>query len=274
METATAVGAGIFLLACGASALNQYQERIIDARMPRTCMRPLPSGRLSSAAAAVFALLAAGAGAALVGSGGGWIPSAIAVGAVVWYNGVYTLLKRKTAFALVPGALSGALPPAVGWVSAGGSWGDPALAALCLFFAIWQVPHFWLLMMRYGREYAAAGLPSLTGRFAPEQMSRLVFLWICATAVSCLMLCFYGLATALPVRYLMLGASVLLVGQGVFLLVRGESYSRAVFGGINSYMIVILALLASDRFFLGGEFGWLVSEVAALFTGKCPSCFL
>ena len=82
---------------------------------------------------------------------------------VVWYNGIYTPLKRVTAFAAIPGGVVGAIPPVIGWVSGGGDPTDARIIVVAFFFFVWQVPHFWLLLMRIGGDYERAGLPSLTG---------------------------------------------------------------------------------------------------------------
>ena len=95
--------------------------------------------------------------------------------AVGWYNGIYTPLKRITAFAVVPGAIVGALPPAIGWVAGGQSLGDMRLLALGFFFFMWQIPHFWILTVRCGSDYQAARIPSLTAIFSSAQLARITF---------------------------------------------------------------------------------------------------
>jgi protoheme IX farnesyltransferase len=69
---------------------------------------------------------------------------------------VYTLLKRKTPFAIIPGSLVGAIPPAVGWVAAGGYLFDPQIIIISFFFFIWQIPHFWLLLLIFDKDYKQA----------------------------------------------------------------------------------------------------------------------
>ena len=114
----------VCLLACGASALNQYQERDIDARMERTRERPLPSKALTPGRAlfAAIALLSSG----LAGLGVVSLRSAaLGLTAIGWYNGLYTFLKKRTALAFLPGAIVGMIPPAIGWTAAGGSPSRP-----------------------------------------------------------------------------------------------------------------------------------------------------
>ncbi|MGE5843513.1 MAG: protoheme IX farnesyltransferase, partial [Syntrophaceae bacterium] len=192
-ETFPALLAGVFLLACGACALNQYQERDADARMARTTKRPIPSGKIRPAHALGVALLLILSGEGLLLFTGTAAVPLLGIAAVLWYNVLYTGLKRVSAFAVVPGALVGAIPPAMGWSAGGGSLADPSLAALVFFFFMWQVPHFCLHLLTYGREYTEAGLPSLTDVFRAEQLERLTFQWVSATAVSALLLGLSGL---------------------------------------------------------------------------------
>jgi heme o synthase len=152
---------GIFLLAAGSSALNQVQEVSIDASMPRTSKRPLPSGRISLLHAALFCALTLGAGLWLLRT----LDPAVfwmGVAAVVLYNGLYTpWWKRKWAFAAVPGAIPGALPILMGHAAAAGRPFDGG--GLYLFFVLfyWQMPHFWSLAIRYKGDYAQGGVPTL-----------------------------------------------------------------------------------------------------------------
>ncbi|MGD2109282.1 MAG: protoheme IX farnesyltransferase [Phycisphaerae bacterium] len=176
---------GVFLLACGSAALNQWQERGLDARMKRTCRRPIPSGRIEPSWALFVSVVLMLAGLFCLTSVTGHAQTLLVLGlfALVWYNGVYTYLKRITAFAVVPGALIGAVPPCMGYVSAGGNLGDPEILLVALFFFVWQIPHFWLLLLMLGDEYEEAGLPTVTDKFSQAQLVRITFVWILATAV-------------------------------------------------------------------------------------------
>ena len=112
--------AGVLFLACGSAVLNQVQERESDAKMARTQMRPIPSKRVSANFALILAVLFIILGSLILLIGANVIAFSLGWLAVFWYNGVYTFLKKVTAFAVVPGALIGSIPPAIGWVSGGG----------------------------------------------------------------------------------------------------------------------------------------------------------
>jgi len=155
----TLLGAG--LVAAGGSALNQWLERRIDARMNRTMRRPLPAGRLSAAEALVF-----GVGLGVVGLAYLvlTVPPAAAVAAAVTlisYVGIYTPLKTVTVWNTLVGAVPGALPPVIGWCAARG-WDDLAgSSGLFLVLFLWQVPHFLAIAWMYRDDYARGGLRML-----------------------------------------------------------------------------------------------------------------
>jgi protoheme IX farnesyltransferase len=153
---------GTALVASGAAALNQFLERDYDARMRRTASRPLPSGRLQPATAAIFGGLCSIIGliylAVLVN------PLTSVLGAVtsVSYLFIYTPLKRVTWVNTLVGAIPGALPPLMGWTAArnelsGEGW------ALFAILAFWQIPHFMAIAWLYREDYAKAGFVMLPG---------------------------------------------------------------------------------------------------------------
>jgi len=244
---------GVFLLACGSSALNQYQERNTDALMPRTERRPIPSGRILPSHALALCVMLVSLGLLTLLLTGRLVAPFLGLFAVLWYNGLYTMLKRKSAFALIPGSLVGIIPPAIGWVSARGSFSDPGLIALCFFFFLWQVPHFWLLILRHGKEYENAGLPSLSTVFTRTQLVRIIFIWIFATAVSCLFLSVSGLVRAPLIHYVLFGISLWLVAASVRLLRQAgdiSSPSPSAFREINAFMFLVMFLAFLDTLLL------------------------
>jgi protoheme IX farnesyltransferase len=241
--------AGVFLLACGSCALNQYQERRTDALMDRTKKRPVPSGRIKPVYALRSSLLLLIAGLSILILSDSLPVILLGVCAVLLYNGVYTYLKRKTAFASVPCAVIGALPPAMGWFAGGGGFQDPKILAVCFLFYIWQITHFWLLFLSHGDDYKQAGLPSLTDLFSQKQLVRIVFIWILATAVTCLLTTLYGLMTSRIADLLLILVTVWLLWNGVKLIREtGNKFTyHFAFNRMNIYILLVMSLLSIDR---------------------------
>lgn len=237
---------GIFLLACGSSALNHFQEKDKDMLMERTRKRPIPSGQISSAEALLIALLFSVAGSYLIYLGSGFLAMQLGILALIWYNGVYTPLKRRTAFAVVPGSLIGAIPPAVGWVAGGGSMNSPELYIVLFFFFIWQVPHFWLLLLKYGREYEKAGFPSITAIYNEKQIKNITFIWTFSTAIVAMMLAVFGVVESLVIRAGIVLASVWLILVFSKLLInRNRTFLPFYFFMRINYFVLIMIILLS-----------------------------
>lgn len=240
--------AGTFLLASACSALNQVQERDTDALFSRTAVRPLPAGRLTPIQALLCAVvcftLALGCFVALNDLNLLWLYAVI----VVLYNGVYTPLKRRTAFSLLVGAVPGALPPVTGWIAAGGSMWDTALMALFGIYYLWQVPHFWLRAERDADEYARAGLPVPVLHYGMTRYARLLRVWFHAYIVGLLMLPLFSFmhSTAMRVSVTLCAMAVLLA---VGLLLQAGQNRRALHW-INGSLLVVMVLLLADRLWL------------------------
>jgi protoheme IX farnesyltransferase len=239
---------GIFILACGSSALNHYQEKDKDAQMERTRNRPIPNGRISENGALVFAVLLTIIGSAIIYIGSGFLAMQLGILALIWYNAIYTPLKKKTAFAVVPGSVIGAIPPMVGWVAGGGSLADPRALIIAFFFFIWQVPHFWLLLLKYGKEYEQAGFPSITSFYSDKQIKNTTFIWTMATAVTALMLPVFGIVNSTIMSIGLLIAVVWLVVVFSKLLKPGDQKfnPRYYFIKINYFVLFMIIFLSVD----------------------------
>ena len=243
------VSFGILLMAVSASALNQIQEVGLDSKMSRTYDRPIPAGRIKLNHAIIFFLFNLFTGTIIIYYTGNFKAALIGLFTISWYNGIYTYSKRITAFAVVPGAVTGALPPLIGWVAAGGGiWDKPIIFLEFLFFA-GQIPHFWLLILKYGEEYNKAGIPNLTDIFNKEQINRLTFTWVLTSVIAALFLCYFEVIRSGPVIGILLIASVFLIWKFFALFKTGadnktyKKYSIL----LNSYFLLILLLLISDR---------------------------
>ncbi|GAB3028802.1 hypothetical protein GCM10027098_27350 [Bowmanella dokdonensis] len=153
---------GSQLLAMGANGLNQWWEADRDARMLRTRARPLTTGQLARQTALTACLLWSATGLGLLGS---LHLMAAALGLFTWYSYlfVYTPMKTRTSLAVLAGALTGALPPMMGWVALNGQLGLPAWVLGCLLY-LWQIPHFLSLACLYEQDYRRGGFKLLPDR--------------------------------------------------------------------------------------------------------------
>jgi protoheme IX farnesyltransferase len=251
--TAFITTACVFILAAGSCALNEYQEREVDALQERTSGRPIPTKRLSPVTALLIAIVLISSGFFLLDFTAGWIPATLGGFAALWYNGVYTPLKRRMPFAAVAGALSGALPPCVGWTAAGGSLGDPRIQAVALFFFLWQIPHFWLLLLSRGehvvKHRGPEGLAPPAGILERTQLLRLSSVWICATAVLGMLLPLFGLVQSLWAMIILVGSSIGLLIPALRLPLRPLQRSNPglALGALHAFTLITVLTAVADR---------------------------
>lgn len=238
---------GTLLLAAGAAALNEVIDRHRDARMERTRDRPIPAGRIGAGTALAAAMLSAAAGALLLWRGAGPLPALLGLAALAAYDAVYTPLKRVTAFAVLPGAIVGALPPAIGFTAAGGALGDARLHALCAFLLLWQVPHSWLIALRHVDDYERGGFPTPARRLAPAPMARVTLAWITATGLSVLLLPLFG-ATRSVAAAAALAASVAVAVPLVWRALRGRAGATLPrrYAALDLLAVAVMAIVAAD----------------------------
>jgi protoheme IX farnesyltransferase len=216
--------------------------------MERTRIRPIPSGRLSPSSALRISLLLLISGACLLYGFTNWKAFGSGLLAIFLYNGVYTPLKKRTLFAIIPGALVGAIPPAIGWFSGGGNM-EARLLAFCSFFFIWQIPHSWLLLLDFRKDYQRAGLLSPVQALGLDRVEKISFVWIVATAVSSLLIPLFGVGNSL----ILLGGLPALGLGLVFRVLKsllggpGVNSFRIAFRAVNVYMFSVMALFSLDR---------------------------
>ena len=240
---------GILLLACGSAAVNHYQERKTDALMDRTKNRPLPSGRISPQNALNIALVLIITGSVILYIGAGILALGLGFLNLLWYNGIYTPLKRHYALAIIPGSMVGAIPPVVGWVAAGGSILDPQILIIAFFFFIWQIPHFWLLLLILSKDYEKAGFPTLTRTFNRDQLSRITFMWISATGITGILIPLFGIIKFPLIDFVIFLSSLWLIWKAATLLKSNKemkSFGFA-FRAINIFALLVVILLSIDK---------------------------
>lgn len=240
---------GVLFLAMAASALNQIQEVKTDSLMQRTANRPLVNKQLSLQTAVLFTIISSLLGTFILWYYCGGLPALLGVLNMVWYNAIYTPLKYKTAFAAFPGGVVGAIPPVIGWVAGGQSMLHPVSVALATFFFIGQIPHFWLLILHYSKQYKASGIKSVTDKLNTLQLHRLIVIWVLATA-ACGSLLFNAIIINNNFSFFVLQAFslMLMITIIVWFIQRNTGRSYYAFIAINIYYFLVMMVLLIDNF--------------------------
>jgi protoheme IX farnesyltransferase len=171
----------------------------------------------------------------------------LGIGNLLWYNGLYTYLKRRTAFAVVPGALTGVIPVMMGWAAGGGSLSDPVALFLSFFIFLWQMPHFWMLTLKYGHEYRRAGFPVLTDYFSEKQVKVIVMAWMTASSAASVMLVWFPILHQPLPGYIIIGCNIALLALMAHqLLIARVMRYLLVFISANLFMLVVMVALIAD----------------------------
>jgi protoheme IX farnesyltransferase len=234
-------------LGAGASgAINMWYDRDIDARMARTCARPIPAGRIEPGAALGFGVTLAIGAVAMMGLTVNLTAAALLALTIAFYVFVYTMwLKRRTPHNIVIGGAAGALPPMIGWAAVTGDLGVPALVMFAIVF-VWTPPHFWALALVRADDYARAEVPMLPVVAGKSRTKRHILAYTLALFPLALLPAFLGFASAAyGVGAAVLGAAFVCCA----LRVGADASNRAahqMFGFSIFYLFAIFALLIAD----------------------------
>ena len=241
--------AGVFLMSCSSGAINHIQEYKLDALMPRTRNRPLPSEKISMKGALLVAGSFFAYGVFILIANFPIPVFLISFLTLLSYNAIYTPLKKITAFAVVPGSLVGALPPYIGWVAGGGQIMDAQIFWVAIFFFIGQIPHFWLLLLMFGKQYELAGFPSLHVLFNDNQIKRLSFTWILATIASALIVSMKVLQGSTTQFFLLIYIFYVLFSLSFGILIKKDIQARSSFLKLNFLYLFLMIMLIMDSLF-------------------------
>jgi len=165
------VGAG------AAGALNMWYEADLDSLMTRTCLRPIPSGKINKNHALVFGIILSIASIIGLYYFSNFLSATLLFITISIYVFVYTIwLKRKTPQNIVIGGISGALPPVIGWTIATNSLSlEPITFFLIIFY--WTPSHFWALSLYKVKDYAKANIPMLPITNGVEETKKKIFVY-------------------------------------------------------------------------------------------------
>lgn len=169
--------AGGTLAAASAQTLNCIYDRDIDYAMERTRHRPIPSGRVQSRDALLFAIILASVSFTLLAVFANLLAALLAMSGIVFYMAIYThLLKRHTTQNIVIGGAAGAIPALVGWAAVTGELSWSAWMLFAIVF-LWTPPHFWALAMMIRDDYAKVNIPMLPVIVGEEATSRQIWFY-------------------------------------------------------------------------------------------------
>jgi len=239
------IGSG--LVAAAGAAFNQVAERDLDALMIRTRSRPLPLGGISPAAGQLFATVLSIAGLIVLALGANPLSAVVALATLVSYAWIYTPLKRSTPWAVLVGAVPGALPPVIGWVAATGALTVEAWLLFGIAFA-WQLPHFHSLAWLHRDDYARAGFKVLAasdpdgGRTATQSL-----LWTLLLVVLCLLAAAVGLTTAVFAIAAAAFSGVFALLAARFVFDRSRARARVLFLGSLAVLPLIWTVLVAGH---------------------------
>ena len=155
---------GILLVSMGAGAagaLNMWYESDLDALMSRTCLRPIPTGKVNKNQALIFGITLSIISVVALDYFTNRVSAGILLFTIIFYVLIYTIwLKKRTSQNIVIGGAAGALPPVIGWTIATGSLSlEPLVFFLIIFF--WTPSHFWALSLYKSEDYKKANIPML-----------------------------------------------------------------------------------------------------------------
>ena len=152
---AVAIGSG------AAGTLNMWYESDLDALMSRTCLRPIPTGKVKKDQALYFGIILSALSVSIIFFSANLISAILLASTIAFYFFVYTIwLKRKTPQNIVIGGAAGALPPVIGWTIATGNISiEPLILFLIIF--LWTPSHFWALSLYKSGDYKKAKIPML-----------------------------------------------------------------------------------------------------------------
>jgi protoheme IX farnesyltransferase len=234
---------GTALIASGASALNQYVERHLDARMVRTRNRPLPDGRLQTNEALTFSMAISLAGIVYLLYFVNALTAVLGLATLAGYILVYTPLKTRTALCTLIGAFPGAAPPVMGWTAARGEIDAVALSLFAILF-LWQMPHFFAIAWIFTEDYVRAGFSM---HVSGERTGRQIIFFCCILIPVSVLPTVFGLTgMTYLVGAILMGFIYLGYGFAVALF-RSNTYARRLLRVSVIYLPALLILMMLDK---------------------------
>ena len=246
---AVAMGSG------AAGALNMWYESDLDALMSRTCLRPIPTGKVKKNQALYFGLVLSILSTGLLYFSSNLVSSFLLALTICFYFFIYTIwLKRKTPQNIVIGGAAGALPPVIGWTIATGQVSiEPVILFLIIFF--WTPSHFWALSLYKTGDYKKAKIPMLPLIVGTQKTKLNILVYALAMLPMVIAPYLFNFATII---YLLI--SLIMTTYYIFLCVNLYKESNLIISNIMAkkifiysifYLFVIFLTLLVDNFLKG-----------------------
>ena len=245
---------GILLVSLGAGAagaLNMWYESDLDALMTRTCLRPIPTGKVNKNQALIFGITLSIVSVVALDYFTNRISSAILLLTILFYVFVYTIwLKRRTPQNIVIGGAAGAFPPVIGWTISTGSLSlEPLTFFLIIFF--WTPSHFWALSLYKSDDYKKAKLPMLPLTNGVESTKLNIFIYsllMVPVVIFPFLIDFVGLAFLIPSLMLTFYYNYLCYQLFNFKKDRfNPKIAKTIFGYSILYLFLIFVLFLIDK---------------------------
>jgi len=245
---------GILLVSLGAGAagaLNMWYESDLDALMSRTCLRPIPTGKVNKNQALIFGVTLSIVSVVALDYFTNRISAAILLLTIIFYVFVYTIwLKRRTPQNIVIGGAAGAFPPVIGWTIATGSMSiEPIAFFLIIFF--WTPSHFWALSLYKSDDYRKAKIPMLPLTSGIESTKINIFIYsllMLPTIIFPYAIDFVGLTFLIPSLVLTFYYNYLCYELLKFKKNRFKpKFAKAIFGFSILYLFLIFVLFLIDK---------------------------
>jgi protoheme IX farnesyltransferase len=238
------------LASAGASAVNQYLDRDMDAKMMRTARRPIPSGRIEPINALLFGLGLIAWSVLVIGVWVNWLAAFLALAGAIYYVILYTvILKRNTVLNILIGGGAGAIPVLVGWAAVTNTVSFEAWILFAIVF-YWTPPHSWALALLVNKDYAAAEVPMMPVARGEDATRNQILLYAIQLVLITLLPYIFGfLGVLYAVGAALLGVELLRLSARL-IQVADKAMARRVYKYSTAYLAFLFLLMIVDRVLL------------------------
>lgn len=261
------------LAAASAQTLNCIYDRDIDYAMERTRKRPIPSGRVQSRDALLFAIALGSLSFTLLAVFANLLSALLAMSGIVFYMLIYThLLKRHTTQNIVIGGAAGAIPALVGWAACTGSLSWAAWLLFAIVF-LWTPPHFWALALMIRDDYAKVGIPMLPVIAGEEATTRQIWVYtLIVVPISFLLIYPLGVSGVVyGVIASILGVIFIKKAWQLLQAPEDKQLARSLFKYSILYMMLLCTGIVVDTLPVTHQFTTLVAEHLQAAIGLIPA---